>query len=164
MSMTNAGFSVKTNDYGTPEYVIRCVRNAMGGRIDLDPASNFEHNKRVGALKYYAPPCDDGLVEDWYGNVFCNPPYGKKQKVWVVKAEEEFLSGRAEQIVMLIGSSLHAKWFQPYWNYHICICSPRINFVNGTSSNSHDNVIVGFGFSGEDFAEAFGVLGKVLMT
>lgn len=162
MSINNASFISKTNDYGTPEYVLVRVRVAFQGEgITLDPASSFEHNERVGAQRFL-DRSQDGLNEKWYGNVFVNPPYGRNQSLWVSKAFEEFKARRIKRCVLLLGSALHTEWFRPYWSFPICVVQPRIQFIGGSSSNSHDNIIVAFGVPDNEFWEAFQSLGRII--
>lgn len=73
------------NSWGTPVHIIEAVREAFGGTIDCDPASNAKAQERVRALEWYgegSPNCcaaisEDGLEYAWRGKVFLNPPYGK---------------------------------------------------------------------------------------
>jgi hypothetical protein len=39
------------------------------------------------ATKHYTIE-DDGLLQDWEGLVWCNPPYGKKSGVWLERCAE----------------------------------------------------------------------------
>jgi hypothetical protein len=61
-------------DHQTPDYIVEPARQVLG-QIDLDPASCREANKVVRATSYFAPP-HDGLLKDWDGRVFLNPPGG----------------------------------------------------------------------------------------
>ena len=65
-----------TDQWYTPIEIIERVKLVFGGTIDLDPASCEEANKTVGALHYFDEQ-QDGLKQQWFGNVFCNPPYSK---------------------------------------------------------------------------------------
>lgn len=72
--------------------------------FDLDPAADTINRK---ARQYY-DVSHDGLRMEWYGKVFCNPPYSEPQK-WILKAIEE--RARCEVIVMLLKSDTGTKWF-----------------------------------------------------
>jgi hypothetical protein len=73
------------NSWGTPDYILDAVREAFGGQIDCDPASNAKAQERVRADFWMGPGSpyglpdfsEDGLDYCWTGNVWLNPPYGK---------------------------------------------------------------------------------------
>jgi hypothetical protein len=75
------------NSWGTPPHILEAVREAFGGQIDCDPASNAKAQERVRAKVWYGPENldnvnaawggPDGLEFFWTGRVFINPPYGK---------------------------------------------------------------------------------------
>jgi DNA N-6-adenine-methyltransferase (Dam) len=56
------------------------------GEFDLDPCSPvnapFLHAKNNFTMK------DDGLVKEWFGRVYCNPPYGKGMELWLEKLQK----------------------------------------------------------------------------
>lgn len=54
----------------------------------------------------------DGLLEPWYGRVWCNPPYGKGVKKWVRKAYEYGINGGFT--VMLLPARTDTTWFHDY--------------------------------------------------
>jgi hypothetical protein len=72
------------NSWGTPDYILDAVREAFGGQIDCDPASNAKAQERVRAVDWHGPDNyvsdpfgTNGLDYGWEGRVFINPPYGK---------------------------------------------------------------------------------------
>ena len=77
----------KSVEHYTPKWIVELVRSLMG-TIDLDPASSEKANEIVKARHYYTEE-EDGLLQPWYGNVFCNPP-GKPSK-WFKKAIDEYI-------------------------------------------------------------------------
>jgi hypothetical protein len=57
----------------TPAKYIESARQVLG-QIDLDPASNELAQQVVKAAQWYGE-ADNGLLKDWHGTVFLNPPY-----------------------------------------------------------------------------------------
>lgn len=58
-------------EWGTPEYVVSPLSDALDG-FDLDPASGAEPVPYADE-RYTVE--DDGLAQDWFGDVWLNPPY-----------------------------------------------------------------------------------------
>ena len=74
--------------------------------------------------KYFTPD-DDGLAQDWTGEIFfMNPPYGRGQDVysWVKKAYESAINGAIG--VCLLPLSGDTKWFHDF-----CMKASEIRFV-----------------------------------
>lgn len=72
----NAKHLCQTDSHYTPKVYLDAVREVLGG-VDLDPASSETANETVQATNYFTED-QDGLSQRWYGNVFCNPPGGKR--------------------------------------------------------------------------------------
>lgn len=75
MPTINVFHSSATDSWGTPSEYIEAARRVLGG-IDLDPASSAEWNETVKATFFFDEE-DNGLEQEWFGNVFLNPPGGK---------------------------------------------------------------------------------------
>ena len=54
------------DDYYTPDGLMALVRKAMGGNIDLDPASHAIANARINANRIYTKS-EDGTKQPWFG-------------------------------------------------------------------------------------------------
>jgi hypothetical protein len=68
------GAHTKSQIWLTPPHIIE----QLGGfeTFDLDPCGYLvNNNPMVWTAKEYFTESDDGLKQDWYGRVFCNPPY-----------------------------------------------------------------------------------------
>lgn len=88
----------------TPPWLVARIRDdVFGGTIDLDPATTPENP--VGASRFVCLP-DDGILADWSGRVFVNPPWGRTLPIWVDRA---ILAGC---VVMLVPSRTDSRWFQ----------------------------------------------------
>ena len=106
----NTTISKMTGDnegYTPPEY-IEMARRVMGS-INLDPASCDYAQEVVKADKYLTEE-DDGLSQDWIGNIWLNPPYANKlitQFVNKIITEKELL-----QAVVLTNNNTDTQWFK----------------------------------------------------
>jgi hypothetical protein len=91
----------------TPPDFIEQVVHVLGG-IELDPCSH--PNSLVPATRQYFQE-DDGLSQEWKARtIFINPPYTMATK-FMRKAHEEWLSGSAKRIVILVPARTHTKSF-----------------------------------------------------
>ena len=73
---------------------------------------------------------DDGLQSDWFGSVWCNPPYGKATAVWLEK-----LAAYGDGIALVFART-DTKWAQSVTASADCICfvSGRIHFYEGDTT------------------------------
>jgi phage N-6-adenine-methyltransferase len=149
----------KTNEWYTPGWIIDLVNKTfVNGYIDLDPASSVVANNTVRAKTYYTIE-DDGLSRDWYGSVFCNPPYGRFVSMWVDKMISEYNQKKITEGILLVHSNTETKWFQRLFEHHICFVSPRICFIdqdgNEQKSPPNANAIVYIGPNSKRFLNSF---------
>jgi hypothetical protein len=91
---------VTGDDFYTNASIIERARAALGGRIDLDPASHPKANQVVQADKFYTI-ITDGTSRPWAGRVWCNPPFGNWE-VWGPKINREWKSGRVDSMCVLL--------------------------------------------------------------
>jgi hypothetical protein len=117
------------NSWGTPDYILDAVREAFGGQIDCDPASNAKAQERVRATVWYGEDTpfsgalsDDGCDFAWRGKVFLNPPYGKglirpfaQSLAWhyadgFVNIEDEYCTAHA----VLVNLDPSTEWFKTF--------------------------------------------------
>jgi ParB family transcriptional regulator, chromosome partitioning protein len=98
------------NEWYTPSEFINSAREVMGS-IDLDPASCEHANKTVAAAKYFSID-DDGLSQEWRGNVWMNPPYsGGLISKFIAKLNESVENGAVTQAVVLVNNATETQWF-----------------------------------------------------
>ena len=69
----NVRHSSASVEHYTPVDIVEAAREALGGVIDLDPASNAFANEVVRAKRYFDAEAN-GLTAAWRGKVFLNPP------------------------------------------------------------------------------------------
>lgn len=83
--------------WGTPLWVIEMARQVMGS-VDLDPCTQPQNP--TGATKFFTEE-DDGLAQEWSGNVWMNPPYSDPLP-WMKKLVESVQSGSVKSAIALI--------------------------------------------------------------
>jgi hypothetical protein len=123
---------------------------------------NTSHEKTTGSAEWYTPswifealkipfdldPCspktplhwqpsryrytDNGLTREWYGVVWCNPPYGRETKKWLAK-----LASHGEGMA-LVFSRTDTDWFQSAVKAGatILLLKKRVKFVNAEGQES----------------------------
>ena len=159
-----------TDDYEwfTPSEIIERAREVMGS-IDIDPASCAQANKAVKATKYFTKK-DDGLNQEWRGNVFINPPFAYPTvEQFAEKLIESFLSRVTRQAIWLSNASVGSAW----WNGLVhkgLVCFPykRIKFYKSeretTETSQLGQSIVYMGERYGPFIEGFSEMGWVVGT
>jgi hypothetical protein len=112
------------NSWGTPDYILDAVREAFGGQIDCDPASNAKAQERVRATVWCgreSPYNGDGLDAPWNGSLFINPPYGKGlvdpfarrlKSAWECKQHYPHLGVRVHAVLVNLDPS--TEWFRTF--------------------------------------------------
>ena len=115
-------------EWFTPAEYIEAARRVMGS-IDTDPASCATANRVVQAGTFYTVD-DDGLLYDWPGNVWLNPPYNMPWiERFIDKAIIEYGSGTARAVMVLTNNSTDTAWFHKLLSIApVCFTRGRIRF------------------------------------
>lgn len=121
MSLNKGLFTSDKDHWETPQDFFEELNREF--EFTLDVASTSENAK---CDNYYTVE-DDGLSQDWRGNVLCNPPYGREIKHWVEKAYRESLLNVGGVIVLLIP----ARTDTSYWHDFIFNKASDIRFIRG---------------------------------
>lgn len=142
-----------SDEYATPKKYVESARYLMNG-IDLDPTTTEFVNKRtVQANKFWTKEDDALSKEVWRADsVFMNPPYSRDAGTaapFVNRLLHSWKTGRVGEAVILLNNVAANKWWQPLWDFPICFCSPRINFLQKEgdelreqSSPRYDNAFI----------------------
>ena len=169
--------STQTSEWYTKPRYIEASRTVMGG-IDLDPASCAAANLIVKATRYYTKD-ENGLVQDWTGRVWLNPPYGRSAKMqathkstiglFVEKCLSSYAAGSVTQAIILATTEVNAKWFYPLWQFPICIPDHRVSFLvpiqqKNKYSQMFGTCFVYLGPCEDRFADVFSEFGHIVKT
>lgn len=154
-----------SNEWYTPIRYVEAAREALG-TIDVDPASNELANKTIRAKTFYTKE-NSGLLKEWRGTVWLNPPYGGIATGFVAKLIDQYKKRITTEAILLVNAnSTDTGWFQPLWNYVLCFTNHRINFMplnnKAINNSTHGSVFVYFGKQKQKFIDNFKQFGVVV--
>lgn len=132
-------FSSKKDDWNTPQNLFDRLNEEYS--FNLDPCCF----KETAKCKDYFTPLEDGLKQDWFGNVFMNPPYGRDIKHWVKKAKDESEKNNCV-VVCLLPARTDTRWWHEYCmkSSEIKLCNKRLSFEGSTNKATFPTAIVVF--------------------
>lgn len=110
--------------------MIRFIKEIQGTRDSDNYATPQRFYKKLDAeFKFDFDPCPlrsetDGLITEWNGNIYINPPYSNIEP-FLLKAIDELKEGRANKCVFLIPVRSDTK----YWHNLIMKYASEIRFV-----------------------------------
>jgi len=154
------------NEWYTPPDLIEAARDVMGS-IDLDPASCETAQANVKAKRFYTID-DDGLANNWTGNVWLNPPYSKEViGQFATKIVTE--SGRIQQAIILVNNATDTAWFHELASVAsaVCFLRGRVKFLDQTGKPANTPVqgqaVLYVGLNVEHFRSRFSTFGLVVV-
>jgi phage N-6-adenine-methyltransferase len=145
-------------EWYTPGHVLNAVRDALGGRIDLDPCAELA---RSVPARHHFTKAEDGLAHPWGGTVYMNPPYGRDIIKWTGKLRSEYDAGRVTAAVALLPARTETVWWTGLRVDWLCLIRGRLSFSNSTTNAPFPSAAVYFGRDGDSFGRAFSPLGPV---
>lgn len=108
MSDLSVHFSSASCDWETPPDFFTELNKEFHFTLD---ACASQYNCKV--TNYYSLE-DNGLMREWNGVVWCNPPYGDETVNWCRKALCSVKLQQANIIVMLLPARTDNHWFHTY--------------------------------------------------
>jgi DNA N-6-adenine-methyltransferase (Dam) len=163
----------------TPKEWIDRARLVLGGRIDVDPASNERAQEIVQARRYYTAERSSLRRQVlWRGRVWMNPPYSYPDP-FVEKLVEQYHQRFTVQAIALMNARTGAAWFQLLGRYAWrCEKRKRIKFwgpgveskkkratkkgKKGGGNGFNDNVFFYLGDNPARFASVFADVGSIV--
>ncbi len=159
---------MKSDQWGTPPWLIELVRKFFGGIIWLDPASSREAQELVKACDFYTAK-QNGLTQPWIAKtLWMNPPYSKALvKAFACKFAINFGLGNIDEAVVLLrNDSAGASWYPQLSDLlpSKCLLNPRVAFVRDgvpVNKTSFSSMLLYFGPRRKEFDEIFSEYGEV---
>lgn len=161
------------NERYTPAYIIQLATEVMGS-IDVDPASCEVANTELVKASVYFDKEANGLLREWNGKIWLNPPYQRGLiDTFVDKLLEEYQIGRTTEAIVLTHNASETRWYGKLLQEAtaICIVSGRIRFyaINGNNevyqpkgAPLQGQFITYLGKNWETFCNVFEALGVCL--
>lgn len=147
----NVHFSSETDLWSTPQDFFDKYDAIYQFKTDV--CANAENAK---CAEFYDKE-KDGLVQDWRGSCWMNPPYGRGIGAWLKKAHESSLTGAT--VVCLVPARTDTAWWHDYCvKGDIEFIRGRLKFGGHKNSAPLPSAIVVFGdtaLSKICFANAF---------
>ena len=139
-----------------PPHVLKAL-----GEFDLDPCSSL--GRPWDTAKHHFTIEDDGLAQEWFGRVWCNPPYGPGMAPFLKKVVEH---GNA--IVLIFARTETKAFFEYVWDKAdaILFLKGRLKFhtpdggVGGTAGSP--SVLIAYGDENVKALETCGLDGKLI--
>jgi len=148
------------NEWYTPAEYIEAARAVMGS-INLDPASSEIANETVKADDFYAID-EDGLKQEWHGNVWLNPPYAQPLiGQFCDKLIHEYDEARIDAAIVLLNNSTETRAFQDIVMRAAALCMVcgriKYNDSTGVPANTplQGQIVLYFGDYPENFVDIF---------
>jgi hypothetical protein len=164
----HVGQATGENEWYTPSVYVEAARQVMGS-IDIDPASNDTANQFIKATIYYTKETN-GLLAEWNGNVWLNPPYSYPLiQDFSDKLIKDYTNGITKQSCIFVHNSTETKWFQLLLERcsALCLIKGRINYMdkNGVfrpGAPLQGEAVIYIGKNAKDFGDIFSQFGVIL--
>lgn len=132
-------YSSKTDMWATPQDFFDALDAEFHFTLD---ACAVKENAKCAA--YYTPE-QNGLVQPWTGQVWCNPPYGRNVGQWVKKAHDTASGGGF--VVMLLPARTDTRWFHDYiyGKTEVRFIKGRLKFGSCQNAAPFPSMVVIFG-------------------
>jgi len=156
-NMGNENANVTTTTWLTPPHILAAL-----GEFDLDPCSPL--NRPWDTAKHHYTVDDDGLIQPWFGRVWCNPPYGRE----MIPFLEKMVMHDGGGIVLIFARTETKAFFDYVWDRAdaILFLKGRLQFHypdgrKGESAGS-PSVLIAYGRQEAEVLRTCGLPGKFI--
>lgn len=130
-------FSSESDSWATPQDLFNKLNEHFGFTLDVCAEP---HNAKC---ERYFTAEQDGLLQEWTGVCWMNPPYGREIGRWMKKAYESSLQGAT--VVCLVPSRTDTKWWHSYAvKGEILFLKGRLKFGSAKNSAPFPSAIIVF--------------------
>jgi hypothetical protein len=132
------------------------------GDFDLDPCASL--NRPWDTAKHHYTEEDDGLIQPWFGRVWCNPPYGREMNAFL----ERMVTHDRGGVVLIFARTETKAFFDYVWDRAdaILFLKGRLKFhkpdgFEGNTAGS-PSVLIAYGQEEAERLETCGLPGKFI--
>lgn len=117
------------DEWLTPPHVLKAL-----GSFDLDPCAPIIRPWDTANCHYTI--ADNGLSQEWFGRVWCNPPYGLEAATWLDR-----LASHGNGIALIFARTETRMFFEHVWRRAdaVLFVEGRLHFhhVDGTRAKAN---------------------------
>jgi hypothetical protein len=147
-----------TNNWLTPQNLLRLL-----GIFDLDPCGCVGMPWLHATTTYFYPE-HDGLIDAWFGRVFCNPPYGPYVTDWARR-----MAAHGNGIMLIFARTDTTTWQRDIFPFAdaILFLSGRVHFYRLFGARGESvtapSALLAFGISNVDALRNSGIAGALCL-
>jgi hypothetical protein len=145
------------DEWLTPKWITDTL-----GPFDLDPCSPGSRRPWDTAATHLAIE-DDGLYAEWFGNVWCNPPYGKETFAWLAK-----LAAHGSGIALIFARTETIGFHAQVWGKADAVFffkgRLKFHYIDGTSDQAANapSCLVAYGVQSVEKLKHSGFSGRLV--
>lgn len=137
---THQGARMMKDEWLTPPEILRAL-----GPFDLDPCAPVKRPWDMATNHFTVE--DLGLSRQWFGRVWCNPPYGKNTGLWLRR-----LADHGDGIALVFARTETTMFFSEVWcrSDAVLFIEGRLHFhhVDGSKAKANagaPSVLIAYG-------------------
>lgn len=145
-----------TDVWLTPPHILKAL-----GEFDLDPCAPLDRPWDTAKNHYTIE--DDGLAQDWFGRVWCNPPYGRAMIPFLRRMVEH-----KNGMVLIFARTETRAFFDYVWEHAdaILFIKGRLNFCTPdgkpAGAAGSPSVLIAYGEENVEALQNCGIEGKLV--
>jgi phage N-6-adenine-methyltransferase len=116
-----------SDEWETPWWLVNLLAEefCVHGHFDLDPAATAKNAKGVSSFGKEL----NGLRQEWWGNVFVNPPYSQIEQ-WTKKCYQEAYNGNATVVLLAAARPDTRYWWDFSRHGEVRFIKGRLKFID----------------------------------